>query len=128
MTYECILTAVHGDGPRKTGRAPLLAGHVVPFALVLPRRQYPWRYDVLGEEVLDTPMGAIASWHLKPTRPASGGDLTAELWLAPSLQYLPVRIVIRQDADNFVDLMLKSAPLQEAAPESGNDIPRRLSQ
>jgi len=110
-----------------TGREPLQAGRVVAFPLVLPRRQYAWQYEVIGEEVLDTPMGAMTTWHVKPSRPAGGGDLTAEVWLAPSLQYLPVRLVIRQDADTYIDLMLKSAPLQ-AAPESSNDIPRRLSQ
>ncbi len=115
----------------KTGRAPLLAGHVVPFALVLPRRQYPWRYEVLGEEVLDTPLGPLTAWHIRPTQPTqaqvSGVDLVAEVWLAPSLQFLPVRLLIRQDAQTYIDMTLKRAPLQ-AAPESANDIPRRLSQ
>lgn len=110
-----------------TGREPLQAGRIVQFPLVLPRRQYDWQYEVLGEEVLDTPMGPLAGWHLKPVRPPGGGDLTAEVWLSPALQYLPVRIVIRQDADTYIDLMLKSTPLQEAAPES-TAIPRRLSQ
>jgi hypothetical protein len=99
--------------------------------LVLPRKQYAWQYEVLGEETLNTPMGPLTTWHLKPSRPSEqvigGGDMTAEVWLAPALQYLPVRLLIHQDAETFVDLMLKSAPLQ-AAPESGNDIPRRLSQ
>ena len=109
-----------------TGREPLEAGRVIDFPLVLPFRQYAWQYQVVGEEVLDTPMGAVASWHLRPTRRVAGGDLLAEVWLAPSLQFLPVRLVIRQDADTYIDLMLKSAPLQ-AAPESTNDIPRRSS-
>jgi len=100
-----------------TGREPLRAGQVVRFPLVLPRRQYAWQYEVVGEELLDTPMGPVASWHLKPGRSAAGGDLTAEVWLAPALQYLPVRLVIRQDADTYIDLTLKRAPLQ-AAPES----------
>jgi len=114
-----------------TGREPLQAGRIVQFPLVLPRKQYAWQYEVLGEAVLDTPMGPVASWHIRPTAQTraqvGGGDLVAEAWLAPSLQYLPVRLVIRQDEQTYVDLMLKSAPLQ-AAPESGNDIPRRLSQ
>jgi len=114
-----------------TGREPLQPGHVVQLPLVLPRKQYAWQYEVLGEETLDTPMGPLAAWHLKPSRPTEqgvgGGDMTAEVWLAPGLQYLPVRLLIRQDAETFVDLMLKSAPLQ-AAPESTNDIPRRASQ
>ncbi len=71
-------------------------------------------------------MGPLPTWHLRPSRPAGGGDLTAEVWLAPALQYLPVRLIIRQDIDTFIDLMLKGAPLQ-AAPESANDTPRRPS-
>ena len=114
-----------------TGREPLQAGRTVQFPLVLPRRQYAWQYEVMGEEVLATPMGPIASWHIRPTPQTrlqvSGGDLVAEVWLAPSLQYLPVRLLIRQDEQTYIDMMLKSAPLQ-AAPESTNDIPRRLSQ
>lgn len=111
-----------------TGREPLQAGHAVRFPLVLPRRQYAWQYDVVGEETLETPMGPIATWHLRPARAVAGGDLLAEVWLAPSLQYLPVRILIRQDAETHLDLVLKRAPLQ-AAPESPDPrIPRRLSQ
>ncbi|WP_457427121.1 DUF3108 domain-containing protein [Roseateles sp. P5_E7] len=114
-----------------TGREPLQAGRIVQFPLVLPRKQFAWQYEVLGEAVLDTPMGPVASWHIRPTAQTraqvGGGDLVAEAWLAPSLQYLPVRLVIRQDEQTYIDLMLKSAPLQ-AAPESTNDIPRRLSQ
>ncbi len=110
-----------------TGREPLQVGRVLQFPLVLPRRQYAWQYEVIGEETLDTPMGPMATWHLKPTRPAGSGDLTAEVWLAPALQYLPVRLVIRQDADTHIDLMLKSAPLQAAPESSNNDIPRRTS-
>lgn len=110
-----------------TGREPLQAGHSVRFPLVLPRRQYAWRYDVIGEETVDTPMGSIASWHLKPAPVAAGGDLLAEVWLAPTLQYLPVRILIRQDAETHLDLVLKRAP-QQAAPESTDSpIPRRVA-
>jgi hypothetical protein len=109
-----------------TGRAPLEAGRIVSFPLVLPYRQYAWQYQVVGEEVLSTPMGPVTAWHLKPTRGVARGDLLAEVWLAPSLQFLPVRLLIRQDANTYIDLMLKSVPLQ-AAPESGNDIPRRSS-
>jgi hypothetical protein len=41
--------------------------------------------------------------HLKPRRVArKGSDLTAEIWFAPSLAYLPVRIRIQQDANTFI--------------------------
>ena len=38
------------------------------------------------------------------------GELSAEIWFAPQLRYFPVRILIRQDGDNFVDLMISKRP------------------
>ncbi len=98
-----------------TRREPLEPGRVIALPLALPRRLYGWRYEVMGAETLDTPMGPVQTWHLKPQQEAGGGDLTAEVWIAPQLQYLPVRLRIQQDAQTFVDLMLK-APPQQAAP------------
>ena len=97
-----------------TGREVMRAGHVVELPLVLPRRQYRWRYEVLGEELLHTPIGDLETWHLRPTQPASAGDLSAEVWLAPGLQYLPVRLRIRQDEQTYIDLMLSAPPQQSA--------------
>ena len=55
-----------------------------------------------------------------PRREArSGSDLTAEFWAAPSLQYLPVRIVIRQDAETYIDLLIDRLPQQAAAASPG---------
>lgn len=99
-----------------TGREQLEPGRIVALPLALPRRLYAWRYEVLGQEMLDTPMGSLAAWHLRPlldreTRP---NDLKAEVWLAPSLQYLPVRLRIAQDEQTYLDLMLRAAPRQAA--------------
>lgn len=91
----------------------LQPGRSLEVPLALPSNVDRWVYDVLAREVLDTPMGPIETFHVKPrrdTRP--GGDLVAEVWFAPSLQYLPVRIKIKQDAETFVDLMLQRAPQQ----------------
>lgn len=94
-------------------------GRTVELPLALPRRVEPWIYDVLARETLYTPMGEVPAVHVKPRRLArSGGDLTAEFWAAPSLQYLPVRIVIRQDAENFIDLLIDRLP-QQAAVAAG---------
>jgi hypothetical protein len=43
-------------------------------------------------------------------------DLKAEVWLAPTLQFLPVRLRIAQDESTFIDLMLDAAPLMQAPP------------
>lgn len=91
----------------------LQAGRTVELPLALPRRVDPWIYDVVGPEQLYTPIGPIDTVHLKPRREARPGDiLSSELWFAPSLQYLPVRILIHQDAQTFIDLLLAALPVQ----------------
>lgn len=95
----------------------LQAGQTVEIPLALPRQIDVWTYDVGASETLQTPAGPVAAVHVKPRRePGRGGDLSAEVWFAPSLQYLPVRIVIRQSAQNYVDLMVERLPQQAAQP------------
>lgn len=89
----------------------LRAGGTVDIPLALPHKVDVWTYDVIGEEVLDTPFGPLPSIHLKPRRaPVKPGELSAEIWFAPQLRYLPVRIRIEQDADNYLDLMISKRP------------------
>ena len=97
-----------------TGRVQPQPGVRIDMPLALPRRVYDWSYEITGEETLETPMGALSAWHLRPLRDAQGGDLKSEVWLAPALQYLPVRLRIRQDEQTYIDLMLEEAPLQAA--------------
>ena len=95
----------------------LQPGQAIDMPLALPRQLQVWTYDVLASELLDTPAGALRAVHVKPRREArAGGELTAELWFAPSLQYLPVRILIRQDAENFIDLVIERLPQQAEGP------------
>jgi hypothetical protein len=94
----------------------LKVGRTIEVPLALPRRVEVWQYDVVGEETLRMPFAEVPAMHVKPRRLARpGGDMTAEIWFAPGLQYLPVRILIHQDADTFVDLTLQRAPQQAAA-------------
>jgi hypothetical protein len=94
----------------------LQAGQSITLPLALPRQVEPWIYDVLGSETLATPAGPVDAVHVKPRRePRLGIDLTAEIWVAPSLQYLPVRILIRQDAETYIDLNIERLP-EQAAP------------
>jgi Protein of unknown function (DUF3108) len=104
-----------------TTRPELLrVGNSIDLPLALPRRMDRWTYDVQGEQRLATPVGELDTFHVKPRRAESRprGELSAEVWFAPSLQYLPVRIRIQQDAETYIDLMMDAAPLQ-AAPEGG---------
>lgn len=96
----------------------LTPGRSLDLPIALPRRVEPWTYDVLASEPLDTRFGRIDVVHVKPRREARGGDYVAEMWVAPTLQYLPVRIVVRQDVENFIDLQIDRLPEQAAPPVS----------
>ncbi len=98
----------------------LRPGQTVEVPLALARRVDRWVYDVVGEEVLDLPVGPIKAWYLKPRlQSKTNSDLSVETWFAPSLQYLPVRIRIRQDEASFIDLMLERLPQQGDASALG---------
>ena len=91
-----------------TGQLKLAPGGQVNFWLARPGGVDEWTYDVVGEEALQLPrLGTVQAVHLKP-RPLAKprGSIVAEIWFAPSLQYLPVRIRISQGADAYVDLLV----------------------
>jgi hypothetical protein len=98
----------------------LQAGQTVQLPLALPRHVEVWTYEVVGEALLETPVGLLDTVHVRPRRPARavqapGGELVAEFWVAPMLQYLPVRFLIHQDEETYVDLRLQRLPQQAAA-------------
>ncbi|MCX7291644.1 DUF3108 domain-containing protein [Janthinobacterium sp.] len=51
-----------------------------------------FRFQLVGEEELDTQMGRLVTWHLR--RPPKPGTYSSQLdiWLAPSMQWYPVQI------------------------------------
>jgi hypothetical protein len=85
-----------------SGQLVLEVGRSVGFWMARPGGVDFWTYDIADKEMLQTPfLGAVEAFHLKP-RPLANprGNVTAEMWFAPSLQYLPVRIrVIQGDAN-----------------------------
>lgn len=92
-----------------TGRERLEVGRSVSVWLARPGHLALWTYDIVNREILQTPkLGPVEAFHLKP-RPIANprGNITAEMWFAPSLQYLPVRIRVNMDPAH-VDLMVES--------------------
>jgi hypothetical protein len=91
-----------------SGRTVLDVGNSVSFPMARPGAVDYWTYDVTEKVTLNTPrLGAIEAFHLKP-RPlaAPRGNITAEMWFAPSLQYLPVRIRIAMGEAVYLDLLV----------------------
>lgn len=82
-------------------------GTRISIATVSARAADVWSFTVENEEVLDLPAGPTPSLKLE-RMPRRDYDQKAELWLAPALGYLPVRIRITQANGDFADLRLRS--------------------
>ena len=83
-------------------------GTAIEMQAVGPRESDVWRFVVDGTEHLNLPGGEQDT--LKITRPRRQPyDLMVELWLAPALGYLPVRIKLTQDNGDFIDQQWRSS-------------------
>jgi hypothetical protein len=91
-----------------TGRAQLAVGKTVELPLARPGGVNLWTYDIAEEVTLNTPrLGAVQAFHLKP-RPVANprGNINMEIWIAPTLQFLPAKIRINQDEKTYLDLLI----------------------
>lgn len=92
-----------------SGREALQPGRTITFPLARPGAVDIWTYDILEREMLRTPeLGTLESFHLKPRRITNPrGNITAEMWFAPALQYLPVRIKVLMGDNDYLDLIVE---------------------
>lgn len=82
------------------GRFP--AATTITLQTVGPRDADTWLFTVEKEEALPLPEGEQATLKLM-RNPRREFDQTVELWLAPALGYLPVRIRITESNGDFMD-------------------------
>jgi hypothetical protein len=91
----------------------LKVGTSILVPLAWQKRQEMIAYDVLAEEMLDTPLGKLNTFRLKPRRMNDlKMDALAEIWVAPSLQYLPIKFYAQQGPEIFLELVMDKPPQQ----------------
>jgi hypothetical protein len=81
------------------------AGASISLYTVGPRSADVWTFVVEGDEAIHLPAGDMATLKLS-RKPRGEYDQKVEIWLAPSLGYLPVRSRITQSSGDFVDQQL----------------------
>jgi hypothetical protein len=85
------------------------AGRELSMPVASSREVENWRWQVGELETLALPKGSVRARRL--TRPAlNERDNTIDLWMAPTLQHLPVRIRITQSNGDWLDQRLVLAP------------------
>ncbi len=94
-----------------------VAGRRLHLQVARPSGTTTWDFRVVGLQPLDTGAGPLRCWHLAYDPPAHA-DLGAQVWLAPALHGLPVQILLRHSADEYLEFSLAGPPqpLSKPAP------------
>lgn len=103
-----------------TGQDKLEAGASVKLWLARPAGVDLWTYDIGPPETLQTRFyGALLAYPLTP-RPLANprGTISAKIWFAPTLQYLPVRVRVSLDEGTYVDLLVDKIEQAEGSPSA----------
>jgi hypothetical protein len=85
------------------------AGQTIELPVVGPSGLEVWRFQVQDLTSLDLPAGSLIARHLM-REPQGPYSTRVDLWLAPSLGHLPVRIRLTQDNGDVVDQRLATLP------------------
>ncbi len=72
------------------------------------------RFQLVGEEEIDTRSGRVVTWHL--TRPAKAGAYSSklEIWLAPGLNWYPLRIRVTEGSGAVTTQTVSDIKMTEA--------------
>jgi hypothetical protein len=85
---------------------PLGKLKTVPVSMTNGRKVESYRYDVVGRDTVDTPLGKINALHLVRQREA--GDNTVEVWLAPERSFFPVKLlIVENDGARFEQVITR---------------------
>jgi hypothetical protein len=67
----------------------------------------PWTFKVVKKESIRTGLGPVETVHLVKLPPPDSKDQALDIWLAPSLGWLPARLRFTDNDDEFVDQTLE---------------------
>lgn len=82
-------------------------GSTLRFQTIGPKHSENWAFDVAATESLSLPGGQVNAVKLTKA-PVGEYDSRAEVWLAPTLGYLPVRIRLTQGNGDVVDQLWRA--------------------
>lgn len=97
----------------------LKPGNTIELPLAYGKKAETLAFDVMEEDVQHTDIGDIPALRVKPRRTnQEKGDLVGETWFAPTLQYLPIRILTKA-GEVTLDMKMEGAPQQTPGDAPG---------
>jgi len=102
----------------------LTPGRSIKATIATAKKLEELTFDVVKEDVIDSPMGRLTAIHVKPRRLIETGTPLppVEIWFAPNLQYLPVRIYAEKtdgprDKQFNLNMQMERPPQQVGASD-----------
>ncbi|MFD2270527.1 DUF3108 domain-containing protein [Undibacterium arcticum] len=83
----------------------------------------PWSFKVVKQENIQTPLGELAAVHIVKAPPPDSTDQQLDIWLAPSLEWYPVRLRFTDADGDFVEQFLEKNQQDRAL--NGSALARR---
>lgn len=89
------------------------------FFVVGRRSAQAWTFRVLGKENVETPMGSVPAFHIARLQPENARKQQIELWLAPTLNWYPVRIVFKDKRQNIEQVLTRVEKVEKTVAITG---------
>lgn len=117
MVFE-LASLARGD-PRRYSRP----GATQPFYIADTDSGEIWPIEYVGPQTMPGPDGYLETRHFTRLARRAGDRRKIDVWLAPALDWLPVRIRQTEPDGTEFDLVLRRAPGAANGPEPGTGAP-----
>jgi hypothetical protein len=102
ISVQWQLAAIARAAPEK-----FVAGSEWRFFVAGQRDAEPWTFKVIQRETIHTPLGELKALHLSKAPPPDSKEQKVDLWLAPTLEWYPVRLRFTDGEDEYIEQTLE---------------------
>lgn len=90
----------------------------IDFFVAGPRDAEPWRMHVVGQETISLDDRLVPAWHVQRLPQEGSYQQKIDVWLAPGLEWYPVKLRYTDTNGEYLDLLLTS--LKRMQPDSAS--------
>jgi len=91
----------------RAAKADFKPGSDWNFFVAGQRDADPWTFKVIGRERISTPLGELDTLHVLKERPPHSSSQQVDIWLAPQLEWYPVRLRYTDADGDFIEQTLQ---------------------
>jgi hypothetical protein len=88
--------------------ASFKSGSAWRFFVVGQHDADPWTFRVGAQEKVMGPDGEVAAWHVTRNPPPDSKEQRLDIWLAPALQWYPVKLRFTEGGGDYIEQTLQS--------------------